>query len=209
MLFVTGLRHTTAINASILMVSLPGLTAAVAALLGVERVGRGRLLGILLSMAGAVVLLQPARLTLSGGTALGNGLILLNCLCYAAFLVLQRPVLERLPWRTVIAWAFLFGSLGVLVAAAPALAALPGAGLSRATWLGAAYIAVFPTAIAYALSTWAIRRSSPALVAAYSTLQPLVSALLAASFLGERIGWIQAAGFALILLGLWQVSVRA
>lgn len=208
-LFVLGLRHTTAINASILMVSLPGLTAAVAALLGVERVGRGRLLGILLSMAGAAVLLEPARLTLSGGTALGNALILVNCLCYSTFLVLQRPVLRRLPWRTVIAWAFLFGAAGVLLVATPALLALPQAHLSHGTWLGVAYIALFPTALAYALSTWAVRRSSPALVAAYSTLQPLVSALLAASFLGERFGWVQGAGFALILLGLWRVSVRA
>jgi drug/metabolite transporter (DMT)-like permease len=208
-LFVIGLRHTTAINASILMVSLPGLTAAVAAVLGIERVGGGRLLGILLSMAGAMVLLEPARLDLSGGTALGNALILANCLCYSVFLVLQRPMLRRLPWRTVIAWAFLFGAAGVLAVAWPALAALPRAGLARGTWLGAFYIALVPTTMGYALSTWAVRRSSPALVAAYSTLQPLVSVLLAASFLGERFGWVQAAGFALILLGLWRVSVRA
>jgi drug/metabolite transporter (DMT)-like permease len=208
-LFVIGLRHTTATNASILMVSLPGFTAGVAALLGVERIGRGRLVGIVLSMAGAAVLLEPARLDFSGGTALGNALILGNCLAYSVFLVLQRPMLRRLPWRTVIAWSFLFGTLGVMAVAGPALAGLPQAGLAPATWLGAFYIALIPTAMGYALSTWAVRRSSPALVAAYSTLQPMVAALLAASLLGERFGWVQAAGFGLILLGLWRVSVRA
>ena len=71
---------------------------------------------------------------------------------------------------------------------------------------GLLLLLLFPTALAYALSTWAVRRSSPALVAAYNTLQPVVACLLAASFLGERFGWPQGVGFALILAGLAQVS---
>jgi len=208
-LFIEGLKRTTATNAAILMVGIPVFAVAVAALLGIERVGAGRLAGVGLAVAGALVLLRPARLTLGSGVALGNALITTNAGCYAAFLVLQRPVLRRLPWRTVIAWAFLFGGGGVLLVAWPDLAALPHEHLSRATWWGVLYIALFPTAFAYAASTWAVRRSSPALVAAYSTLQPLVAAVLAAIFLGERIGWAEGAGFALIAAGLWWASARA
>lgn len=208
-LFIEGLKRTTATNAAILMVGIPVFAVAVAAVLGIERVGPARLAGVALSIAGALVLLNPARMTLGGGVAAGNALILTNAVCYATFLVLQRPVLTRLPWRTVIAWAFLFGGGGVLLFAWPDLAALPGAHLSRATWWGVLYIALFPTAFAYAASTWAVRRSSPALVAAYSTLQPLVAASLAAIFLGERLGWAEAAGFGLIAAGLWRASVRA
>ncbi len=208
-LFIEGLKRTTATNAAILMVGIPVFAVAVAGLLGIERVGAGRLAGVALAVAGALVLLRPARLTLGSGVALGNALITTNAVCYAAFLVLQRPVLRRLPWRTVIAWAFLFGGAGVLLLAWPDLAALPRAHLSPATWWGVLYIALFPTAFAYAASTWAVRRSSPALVAAYSTLQPLVAALLAALFLGERIGWAEGAGFALIVAGLGWASGRS
>lgn len=208
-LFIEGLKRTTATNAAILMVGIPVFAVAVAAVLGIERVGPARLAGVALAVAGALVLLQPARLTLGSGVALGNALITTNAVCYATFLVLQRPVLRRLPWRTVIAWAFLFGGGGVLLLAWPDLAALPRAHLSPATWWGVLYIALFPTAFAYAASTWAVRRSSPALVAAYSTLQPLVAAILAAIFLGERIGWAEAAGFTLIVAGLWWASARS
>jgi drug/metabolite transporter (DMT)-like permease len=204
-LFIVGLKYTTAINASILMPSLPVFAVAAAALLRIERIGRRRLFGIVLSVAGALVLVNPARLAVGGMQVLGNALILVNCCCYALFLVLQRPLLARLPWRTVIAGSFLFGGAGVLVVGAPALAALAPA----ATWAGVAYIVLFATVFAYAVSTWAVRRSSPALVAAYGTLQPLVAAALAASFLGERFGWAEGAGFALIVAGLWQVSARA
>jgi drug/metabolite transporter (DMT)-like permease len=204
--FITGLEHTTAINASILMPSMPVFTAATAALLGIERIGSRRLLGIALSVAGALVLVNPFRFTGGQGAALGNLLILINCLSYSLFLVFQRPLLERLPWRTLIAASFVFGSLGVLVVSAPSLAALDFGAVSAPAWLGVLYIALLSTAFAYSISTWAVRRSSPALVSAYSTLQPLATSLLAATLLGERFGWAEGVGLVLIVAGLWQVS---
>ncbi len=207
-LFVVGLQYTTATNAAILMVSVPVFTVAVAALLRVERIGPRRLLGIALAVAGAAVLLDPRRLAFGRASLAGNALILTNALAYSFFLVLQRPVLHRVPWRTVIAGSFVFGGAGVLVVAGPALAALPGVHIAPIAWLGALYIALIPTAAAYAANTWAVRRSSPALVAVYNTMQPLVAAVLAAIFLGERFGWAEAAGFGLIAAGLLRVSLR-
>jgi drug/metabolite transporter (DMT)-like permease len=205
-LFITGLKLTTATNASILMTSIPVFAVAAAAVMGVERITANRLAGIVLSVAGALVLVNPLRFSTDRSAALGNVLILGNGLCYALFLVLQRPVLNRIPWRTVTAASFFFGSLGVLPLAAPALAALDPSTVRTGAWLGVAYIILFPTVFAYAASTWAVRRSSPALVAAYSTLQPLVASALAAAFLGEQFGWEEGIGFALIAAGLWQVS---
>jgi drug/metabolite transporter (DMT)-like permease len=137
--FILGLRYTTATNASILMVSVPVFTVAVAAVLRIERLGGRRLLGVALAVAGALVLLGPGRLQLGGagaGSTLGNTLILTNGLCYATFLVLQRPVLQRLPWRTVIAWAFLLGGAGVLAVSIPALSRLRVDQVSWHAWLG-------------------------------------------------------------------------
>ncbi|MFL6197128.1 MAG: DMT family transporter [Thermoanaerobaculia bacterium] len=205
-LFITGLRYTTAINASILMPSLPVFTVAIAAVMGVERITRARMIGIVLSVAGAMALVNPMRFSADRAGAIGNVMILGNCLCYSLFLVLQRPVLSRIPWRTVIAASFFFGTLGVIPFALPALLAMHPSAVPASAWWGVAYIILFPTVFAYAAATWAVRRSSPALVAAYSTLQPLVAAALAASFLGERFGWIEGIGFALIVAGLWQVS---
>jgi drug/metabolite transporter (DMT)-like permease len=207
-LFINGLKLTTATNAAILMPSLPVFALAAAALLGIERIGPRRVLGILLSIAGALVVVNPFRFSGGHQAALGNLLILGNCLCYALFLVLQRPILGRLPWRTVIAWAFLLGSLGTLVVAVPDLARLDPARISAGTWLGVAYIVLFASVFAYAANTWAVRRSSPTQVAAYNTLQPVVTAVLAAAFLHERLTWSEGVGFALIATGLWRVSYR-
>ena len=207
-LFIIGLNHTTASNASILMTSLPVFAVAAGALLGVERLGARRLLGIALAVGGALVMVRPGRLDTGGSTTLGNLLILGNALAYALFLVLQRPILRRLPWRTVIAGSFLCGGPLVLIASLPTLAATDWGALPTASWMGVAYIALFATVFAYAANTWAVRRSSPALVAAYGMLQPVVTAGLATVFLGETLGWVEGAGFALIVAGLWQVSAQ-
>lgn len=206
-LFILGLRHTTASNASILMTCLPVFAVAAGALLGIEEVGPRRALGIALAVAGALVMVNPLRFSSSGRMGFGNLLILGNCLSYALFLVFQRPILRRLPWRTVIAGSFVFGGTAVFLASLPALAELDFRTVPITAWLGVLYIALFGTVVAYALNTWAVRRSSPALVAAYGMLQPLATAALAAVFLGETLGWAEGAGFALIVAGLWQVSV--
>jgi drug/metabolite transporter (DMT)-like permease len=207
-LFIEGLQLTTATNASILMTSLPVFAAATAVLLRIEPLVPRRLAGILLSVAGALVLVNPFRFTADRGMATGNLMILANALCYALFLVLQRPLLQRIPWRTLIAWSFVFGGGGVLLVSLPSLARLEPAEVPASAWWGVAYIVVLATVFAYAANTWAVRRSSPALVAAYGTLQPLITVVLAATVLGERFGWMEGLGFALIVAGLWLVSTQ-
>ncbi len=205
-LFLTGLSFTSATSASVMMPSIPVFTAGVAALFGIERVAGRRLAGIALAALGALVLIDPARLDTSSRAAVGNLLVLSNCLAYALFLVLQRPLLQRLPWRTLIAWSFLFGSLATLAATGPTLArtewsALPAHALAGIVWIG-----LVPTAFAFALNTWAVRRTSPAVAAAFTTLQPVLTALAAALTLGERPSFNQLAGFALIVAGLALVA---
>ncbi|HWM93945.1 MAG TPA: DMT family transporter [Thermoanaerobaculia bacterium] len=211
-LFILGLQHTTANNASILMTSLPVFAAAAGALLGIERVSGRRLLGIALAVGGALVMVNPGRFSIAGTagrTSFGNFLILGNALSYALFLVLQRPILQRLPWRTVIAGSFVCGGPLVLAASLPALVSTDLGEIPLAGWMGVLYIALFATVFAYAANTWAVRRSSPALVAAYGMLQPVVTAGLATVYLGETLGWVEGVGFALIVAGLWQVSAPA
>lgn len=209
LLFINGLDRTTATNASILMTSIPVFAVGVGALLGIERVGVYRTVGILLSAAGAVVMVDPFGFSVGDGTLAGNGMILGNCLCFASFLVVQRPILRRLPWRTVIAGAFVFGGSGVLAVAWPRLAATDLAALPARTWWGIAYIVIFPTVLSYSLNTWAVRRSSPSLTAAYTTFQPVATAVLAGIVLSESPDWGDAIGFLLIVSGLLVVSRRA
>jgi drug/metabolite transporter (DMT)-like permease len=208
-LFLVGLGWTTATSSAILMPSIPVFTAGAAALLGVERLTGRKLAGLAAAVAGAVVLLDPRHLALGGRATLGNLLILANCCCYAFFLVLQRPLLARLPWRGVVAGAFACALPLTLAAAAPAIGRTAWASLPLSTWAGLVYIAVFPTVGAYAINTWAVGRGGPSLSAAATTLQPLLTAGLAAAVLGESLHLVQGLGALMILAGLALVATAA
>lgn len=208
LLFIVGLQYTTATNAGILMPSIPVFAVGLSVLFGLERLSGRRLAGIALAVAGALVMLDVTRFSVGGGELLGNGLILTNCLSYAAYLVLQKPMLRRLPPLTVVAWAFLFGGSGVLAVSAHRLPDLRPAALPLPILLGMLYVVFVPTVINYALNTWAVKRSSPSLVAVYVTLQPVAAGILALLFLGERVGPRERCGFVLIVLGLYTVSRR-
>ncbi len=208
-LYLVGLRFTTATNAAILMPSIPVFTVAAAALLGAERLTTRRVAGVALAAVGALILLDPARLELGGHASLGNLLVAGNCLCYAFYLVLLRPMLARLPWRTVVAGSFVTGGAATLLVSLPTLLRVDWPEVHGATWLALAYVGVFPTFGTYGLNTWAVRRTSPSVAAAFTTLQPLFTAVLAALFLHERFGWLQAAGLGLIVAGLAVVSRRS
>lgn len=205
-LFVVGLKFTTATNAAILMPSIPVFAVGIGWLTRVERIGSRRLLGVLLAAGGAVTLLDPRNFSLSDASNLGTLLILLNCLSYSTFLVLQRPMLRQLPWRTVIAWTFLFGGLAVTLTGGKTLANVDLRAVDPRVWLGVLFIGLVPTFLGYLLNTWAVRRSSATLAATYTTLQPLTTAMMAFVFLGETFGPPQVVGFLLIATGLWLVS---
>ncbi|MCG6964510.1 MAG: DMT family transporter [Acidobacteria bacterium] len=206
LLFILGLRLTTATSAALLMPSIPVFAAAVAIIGRIERASAGRALGIALSVLGALVMLDPRSFRMADRALAGDLLVLANCMSYATFLVVMRPVLRRLPVATVIAWSFLFGGAGVTAVSWPHLIDLNLAAAPLAVWAGVAYVVLVPTTLNYLINAWAVARSTPSLVAAYTTLQPLSAGLLAALFLAERPGWPQLAGGLLIAAGLWRVS---
>ena len=209
LLFVTGLKYTTAVNASILIPSIPVFTLSIAAIFGVEKLsGRGAA-GVALAVIGALVMLDISHFSFGRSEMLGNLFILLNCLSYAVFLVLARPVLLRLPPFMVIGWSYVFGGLAVLAVSAPTMVSADYSGIPALAWLGIAYIVLLATLVNYVLNTWAIRHSSSSLVASYTTLQTLIAGLLAVIFLHETVGWKEAGGCALIVAGLALTSRKA
>ncbi|MBA2564261.1 MAG: EamA family transporter [Gemmatimonadetes bacterium] len=208
LLYVGGLTHTTAINANILITTVPVFTLAIAALLGRERATPVALGGLALALAGALVLVRAGDVDLQRERSLGNAMIVMNALAYAGYLVLSKDLLARYPPLVVTAAVFLLGTVGVLPFGAPALATLDWAAVSSRTWLAVLYIILVPTAAAYGLSLWALSRSSSTVVAVYVYVQPLVTMLLAPAVLGESVG-VDAlvagaaifAGIALVTLG--------
>jgi drug/metabolite transporter (DMT)-like permease len=186
--FLYGLQHTTAINATILVTTVPVFTVLGSLLTGRETASSRMLAGIALAATGVVYLIGPDRISLAPGVALGNALIVIGMMCYAAYFIYSKSIVGRYGPVTVSFYVMLFAGLGVLPLGAGALASMSVSQIQDAVWWWVGYIVVFPTILTYLLNIWALQRVSSNVVSVYIYLQPLFAAAIAPLVLpGERI----------------------
>ncbi len=211
LLALEGTVRTSASQAGILFTSIPVFTYVVAAAVGQERLSRRRTLGIVLALAGAVLLVLARREPdeVAPAPVLGGLLLLANCFAYAVYLVLARKLLDHLPTLVVIAWVFVLSLWAppVLLAFGDGVALWPAAP-SRSVLVGFVGLVLLPTILGYLFNTYALARVSASTTAVFVYLQPLVSVGGAVLVLDERPGpaaWLAAA---LLFAGLALVLVR-
>jgi drug/metabolite transporter (DMT)-like permease len=207
-LFLYGLRHTTAVNATILVTTVPVFTVFGSVLLRHEPASPLKFAGVGLAALGTIYLIGPDRISLAPDVALGNALIVLGMICYAAYFIYSKSVVNRYGPITVSFYVMLFAALGVVPLGIHAASGIRVDELGPGVWWWVAYIVVFPTILTYLLNIWALQRATPNTVAVYIYLQPLFAAAIAPRVLaGERItaravlsGVTIFAGMALVLL---------
>lgn len=200
-LFITGLKHTTATQSALVNTAIPVATLAIGALLGQERLEGRKILGILLALSGVAWLLLP-RATGEAPHWMGNALCFANSISFALFLVLSRRFLKTRDALAATAWLFVFGAIGINLLAFPLWKTLSLGEVAPRVWAHAAMIVLFATVVTFFLNNWALRRAEASTVAAYIYLQPLVAAASAAAWLGERPGWALAGPAAFIFAGV-------
>ncbi len=187
-LFLYGLKHTTAINATILVTTVPVFTVLGSVLIGREPPSPLKFAGIALAAMGAIYLIGPDRISLAPDVALGNALIVLGMVCYATYFLYSKPVLRRYGSITVSFYVMFFASFGVLPFGLMEMGQMEFPEISSTVWLWVVYIVVFPTILTYLLNLWALKRVSSNLVAVYIYLQPLFAAAVAPLVLeGEHL----------------------
>jgi len=201
-LFLEGVKRTTALHTNILITTIPVFTLAVALLLRREQASVPKLAGIALAGAGAVYLALARGGTAGGPSTAGDALVAMNALCYSCYLVLSKDVLRRHEPLTVVTYVFLIGSLMILPVGGPALAHVDGAQVTLRIALILLYIVVFPSFLTYLLSIWALKRTASSLVAMYVYVQPVVTAYAAPLILGERVTARAGTAAAIIFTGL-------
>jgi drug/metabolite transporter (DMT)-like permease len=202
-LFLYGLRYSTAINATILVSTVPVFTVLGSVLTGREPPSALKFAGIGLAALGTIYLIGPDRISLAPDVALGNALIVLGMVCYAAYFIYSGSVVGRYGPITVSFYVMLFASFGVLPFGLVAMRSMQLSTISGTVWLWVGYIVVFPTIVTYLLNIWALQRVSSNLVAVYIYLQPLFAAAVAPLVLrGERLTVRAAAAGLAIFVGL-------
>ncbi|HKB69833.1 MAG TPA: DMT family transporter [Thermoanaerobaculia bacterium] len=200
--FITGLSLSTAINAAILMTTIPLLTLGFAILAGRESAALRKIAGCALALGGALVLVGAGRFDWRSDLFLGDVLLMTNAACYSLYLVLSRDLLRKYSAATFIRVTFLMGAAPVLVFAAVPIARMRFSRVTETAWLCLAAVIVFASVAAYMLNAWALARTHASRVAIFVTLQPVVATALAIVWLGELPNAKTGVAAGLIAVGL-------
>jgi drug/metabolite transporter (DMT)-like permease len=216
-LLYVGLQYTSALNSILMQAAIPPLVMLFAWVALRERTSRGQLAGVVLSLLGVLVVISRGRpwslldLDLNGGDAL----VFAGVVLYAVYSLLLRRRPDVHPLSLL--WAT-FSAAALMLAPAYALEHAFGrtTNLTAEVLLGAGYVAVFPSFLAYLFFNRGVALIGSARASQFLHLQPVFGAVLAVLLLGEQVHLFHAAGVALIFsgiaLGAWtqrRVSRRA
>ena len=199
--FLHGLRRGTATSAALLSATIPVFTAGLGIAVGLERPRMRTWLGIGIATAGVL------GLTGVRDISLGNLLVTINSLSYAAYLVAVGRWVRRHGALRVVGAAFAWGALVLAIPGIPSLVHHAREFTSRG-WLLVLWFVMVPTIFAYLANAWALGRARPSMVAAYIYLQPFLVIAVAGSILGERLDPKTVFAGLAILLGLGIVVFR-
>jgi drug/metabolite transporter (DMT)-like permease len=209
----SGLRHTTASNGLLMQATIPPLVLLLGRALFQDEVKLGQALGVLFSTLGVGVIVFRADGAALSQFRIGRGdlLILGGCLAWAIYTVCLRLRPAVSP-PTFLAVTFFLG----VMAMAP-LTAWEWSTGARVAWnpgtiMAFAYVAVFPSVVAYFLYNAAVAQIGSGAAGQTISLMPLFGALLAVMLLAEPLKPFHAVAIPLILGGVMVAglsSVRA
>jgi len=205
-----GLQDTSATNGVLLSSATPVVIVALSFLLLKQAVRLPQLLGILLSLAGVVVIATEGRPRLLAGMTLNRGdlWILAAALDWALYSVCLRWRPAELEPLTFLAAIMGIGLIPLIGLYAWDLAQGHRFTITMTTLGAIGYVGLFPSVLAYIFWNRAVQEMGANRTGQYMHLMPAFGALLATLLLGERLLWFHAAGGGLIALGIVLATVH-
>jgi drug/metabolite transporter (DMT)-like permease len=201
-LFLAGLQRSTAAHAALLYALTPIGVYLYSVLRGREAPSARAGLGLLLALAGAMVLLLVHGLGALSGVFVGDVLILGAVIAWVLYTAEGKAFIGEHGAVRATAWSLIAGALWLFPLAPWVLRLDFILGASVAVKGAILYLALLASVASYLLWYWALGRTDASKVAVFSNLQPVATAVAAWLVLGEPIGWEVAVGGVLVLAGV-------
>jgi drug/metabolite transporter (DMT)-like permease len=194
--FFAALTRIDASLLSLLLYTYPAIVAGAAVALGRERIDGRRVAALLLASSGLVLVLAGAGTGALDpiGAALGLG----AACVYTTYILVSEGVAGRM--RPMVLSAIVCSGATVsLTLGGAALGELRPGALTAAGWGWLACLGAVSTVAAIGLFFAGLRRVGPTAASILSTVEPVVTVVLAAIVFGELLGPVQLLGGALVL----------
>lgn len=211
--WITSLEYTSVTSSVVLVATSPFWVALVSPLLLKEKMTRTTIIGLVLSLAGAILvgtskscLLNGARIScdlsdaFSEKAMLGNFLALAGAWLSAGYIVVGRklrPSLSLAPYTFLV-----YGIASVVLAVMVFINGLPITGYLPETWLWFFLLAIFPQMLGHTSFNYALRFLPATFVSVTLLGEPIGTTILAMLVLREKPLPAEMVGGVLILIGI-------
>ncbi|MBQ2538548.1 MAG: DMT family transporter [Bacteroidales bacterium] len=206
--FLYAIAMTAPIDLSVVNSITPIMTMFVAAIFLKEPITWQKAGGVALSFVGVVWLILQSNHT--GGVAhsspTGIALVVLNALCFALYLGICRPIIQRYHVVTLMKWMFLFALVIILPFSFKGVVGLDYAAIPGKVWWEVAYLIFFATFVAYFLIPIGQQRIRPTLVSMYNYLQPIIACVVGVWLGMDRLTWMKVLAAVLVFVGVAVVN---
>ena len=184
---LASLRYIPAATMSFLFYTYPAWLAVIAAVSGLDRLTLPRIVALVLALVGITVMVGAP----GAGEVhpVGIALALSAALLYAFYIPLVHTVEQRQGTFAAATYGAAGAALTFIVAAlvAPERVGALGVPTSIAGWGAVAFLAVFSTAIGFLAFLRGLAIVGPVRTGIVSTVEPFITAVLAAIILGQRL----------------------
>jgi len=207
-LFMYGLKLTTAANSALLISLSPLFGALFSAASGKEPLTARISFGLVVATAGVVLIVRShhGELSFSASDVAGDLLTLCATLTWALYTITAKPLLEKYSAIKVTAYSFASGSILLLPMSLNGLINQPWSSISSLSWAALAFASFIAAGVAYVFWYQGVKEIGVTRTMVYHYIMPLAALLFAAFALGERITILQCIGGMGILLGVYLVQ---
>ena len=202
--FVLGLDRTASGEGALLFSTAPIFVAIMVALAGTEPISRANWLGVIAAFVGVALVIMGgvSAAEVPETHILGDALMLVSAVGYALFMVISKGLMRKYGALKVVTFSYMFGGLLVVPMGWGDIVSVNWLALPTLSWLCLAWLVLLSGVYGFTAWYWRISRTSPARVAVYQYIVPVVAMATAAVWLGERPTLWQVAGAVVVLGGL-------
>lgn len=208
--FFKGLELSTPINSAVLVTTTPIIVVVLSILLIKEKVQFHRGLGIVLGLAGALILVLYGKEIRADAPDItfGNTLFLVNATSFALYLIIAKKLVQKYHVITLMKWLFLLGVLINLPVSLPEFLEVRWLDLPLEAILTMLFVVLCTTFCAYLFNAFALTQLKASTVSSFIYLQPVIGIVFALLTGKDHLNLLKFCAGLLVLLGVYLVSLQ-
>ena len=174
-----GLASTSPIDGSIISTATPLIVLFLSVIVGIERLSKVKIIGLLLGMAGAIaIIVSSNHSTHNNSSVEGNLLILTSACVSAAYMVWFKQLVGKYRVTTLLRWIYCASAIVMLPIGAHDILATDIARMDAKIIFASLFVLIVPTYVPNLLLNYSLRMVVPTTTSIYAYIQPVVAIIL-------------------------------